>query len=242
MKPTADIPGSSTTGLLTIASYNVHRCIGVDWRPDPDRVVRVIRELDADVLALQEVESSPRADGGVDQLEYLARATGYEAVAGPMLARRHAHGNAVLTRRRVCVLRRIDLCMPGREPRGALDVDLECGTETLRVIATHLGLRAGERRRQIARLLEVLADVREPVVILGDFNHWLPRPGPLASLDARFGRVPVLRTFPSWRPLLALDRLWVCPREALVALGVHVTPLARMASDHLPLRASLRLH
>jgi len=112
----------------------------------------------------------------------------------------------------------------------------------MRVVATHLGLRARERRTQIDALLTALRRGVAPLtVLLGDFNHWTPAFRALREIDRQLGRAAVLRTFPAWRPLLALDRVWVCPASALVEVHVHATPAARRASDHLPICATVRL-
>lgn len=132
---------------LCLATYNIHRAVGRDGRFDPARIQRVIAEIDADVVALQEVESH---HGGFDMLAYLATQTSLTPVAGPTLA--HAtgeYGNAVLTRASLLDVQRLDLSVPHREPRGALDVLLDWGGAPLRVVATHLGLRPAERRHQI---------------------------------------------------------------------------------------------
>jgi endonuclease/exonuclease/phosphatase family metal-dependent hydrolase len=110
----------------------------------------------------------------------------------------------------------------------------------LRVLVTHFGLTAVDRLFQARRLLEILGDDREqPTLVLGDINEWFPGPA-LRRLHARFGRAPSAATFPSGRPILALDRIWVQPLAALVDLRAHATPLARLASDHLPVRATVR--
>ncbi len=157
---------------LTVATYNVHRCVGRDGRRDARRVLAVLRELDADVIALQELEWQPAA--ALDLLAEFARELGCAGIAGPTLLERTGHyGNAVLTRLPVGAVHRVDLSVPGREPRGALDLVLEAPRGALRVIATHLGLAPAERRRQIRRILALLAPVRpEPVVLLGDLNEW----------------------------------------------------------------------
>jgi endonuclease/exonuclease/phosphatase family metal-dependent hydrolase len=232
------VPGA----LFSIASYNIHRCVGIDRRRDPDRIANVIRELAADVVGLQEIDTRA-GRAGLDQVVHLARATGLAAIPGLVLLEPDGgYGNAILTRHPIVQVRHIDLCVPGCEPRGALDVELEIGSESVRVIATHLGLRTSERRRQIYHLLSAIgASMNRIVVVLGDFNHWLPVMGPLHMLHAQLGRPPSLRTFPSWRPVLSLDRIWVRPLSALAEMRVHATPVARVASDHLPVRASVRL-
>lgn len=138
----------------------------------------------------------------------------------------------------VLAVRRLDLSVPGREPRGALDVDLNIQGKTARVIVTHLGLRGAERRHQVKRLIAALSIESAGLVIaLGDANEWLPAGRPLRTLHAAFGKTRAQRTFPSVLPFLALDRIWVRPKEDLLDVRPHKTPLARIASDHLPLKA-----
>lgn len=233
--------GRGRGSLILAASYNVHRCVGLDGNQEPDRVARVLRELGADIVGLQEVDSRSNAAGHARQLERLAGASGYHSIAGPTIHRKDGHfGNALLTGGRAREIRRLDLSHPGREPRGAIDVDLDIDGVIVRVIVTHLGLRPGERRFQVKRLLDVLS-LEEGIltVVMGDINEWLPGSRPLRWLHGRLGRSPAMRTFPSFLPLFALDRIWVWPRKALQAVDVHGTPAARIASDHLPIKASI---
>jgi endonuclease/exonuclease/phosphatase family metal-dependent hydrolase len=235
------MPGADGSGRLGVATYNVHRCVGRDRRADPDRIAAVIRELESDVVALQEVAGRARDDGAPDQFAHLADATGLRALAGPTLRdERGDYGNALLTALPVLATRALDLSVPGREPRGALDVTLQTEEGALRVLATHLGLGRRERRQQIHRLLEQIERASElPLVLLGDMNEWLPAARSLRWLHARLGRAPGPPTFPARRPALALDRIWVSPGLRLRSLRVHASPLARVASDHLPVRAEL---
>lgn len=223
---------------LRVATYNIHGAVGVDQRHDIGRVARVVAELDADVVALQEVESR---HGDADPLVFLERQTSLRAVAGPTLLRGvGAYGNALMTRGQFVDVRRIDLSVSGREPRGALDALLDCRGVRLRVLATHLGLRPAERRQQIRALLARLADARVPTtVLMGDLNEWFLWGRPLRWLRAEFRATPAPSTFPSRLPLFALDRIWVQPRDSLRSLGVHATATARLASDHLPLLATI---
>ena len=221
---------------LRIASYNVHCCRGTDGARDPHRIARVIEELGSDTVGLQEVD---------DRLESIAQATGMQAIPGLTLERHIGHfGNALLTRRRVLAVRRLGFTTSGREPRNALDVDLEVAGETVRVIVTHLGLWPSERRAQVKQILELIrtTPLHERVIALGDINEWLPLGRPLRWMHALFGHSPAERSFPSRWPLMALDRVWVRPRHALLALKAHRTPLAALASDHLPVKALVAVH
>jgi len=219
-----------------IASYNVHACRGTDGKKDAQRIVQVIEELGCDTVGLQEVDY---------RLDYIAQKLGMQAIPGLTLARHDGpFGNALLTRRKVLDVRRLGFTYSRREPRNALDVDLEVNGETVRVIVTHLGLWPAERRYQVQQILKMLKEtpIRERVVVLGDINEWLPLGRPLRWMNALFGRCPAERSFPSRWPLVALDRVWVRPRHALLALKAHRSPLAELASDHLPVKAIIALH
>jgi len=228
---------------LRVASYNIHECVGGDGRRDPARIAAVLREIDADIIGLQEVDARPGATSESMQMQYLASALGHHAVAGPTLLRPTGeYGNALLTRRRVLDVRHVDLTVYRREPRAVLDVDLDIDGAAVRVLVTHLGLLPGERRVQVRRLLDLLGESRSDLVILcGDINEWFAVGRPLRWLHARLGRTAAVPTFPATFPVFALDRIWVHPHPALATLAAHATPTARQASDHLPLLADIRL-
>jgi endonuclease/exonuclease/phosphatase family metal-dependent hydrolase len=220
---------------LRIASYNVHGCVGCDGVDDAARVGRVITELGCDTVGLQEVHG----------LAVLKEALGMELVAGkPHLWHDRHVGNALLTRRKVLEVRHHEFGWPGREPRTALDVDLDVAGETVRVLVTHLGLRPAERRYQVRKILDLLRHIpiHERVIVLGDINEWLPLSRPLRWMHELLGHSPAERTFPSRWPLFALDRVWVRPRHALLALGAHRSATAEQASDHRPVKAIIATH
>lgn len=234
---------SAPPRTIRIATYNVHACVGTDRRHDPDRIGRVITEIDADVIALQEF--SYPADIALEArtpvvLESLDR---YEFMLGPTCQRRdRCFGNVLLTRHAIRDVQRVDLSHRRREPRGALAATIDCDGAEIHVLSTHLGLRLPERRDQVGKLLAHI-DARRPslLAVIGDFNDWLPGRSVANVLDRRLGPSVRLATYPSRWPLLPLDRIWVAPREALVSVAAHRSRLARVASDHLPVVAEIAL-
>lgn len=231
----------STPGKLVVVSYNVRRCIGRDGRCDPGRIAHVLRGLDAHLVGLQEVHAESRS-GGDDQAAQVATELGCSLVRGPALIRPEgSYGNALLSRLPIDGYELLDLSVGGRcEARGAVDARVSLAATQLQVVVTHLGLRWWERRRQVTRLASAIKRASTPLIVLGDLNEW--RPGAhrtLRRLDAGLGphgrHCP--RTFPACLPILRLDRILVRPARALIELEAIDTPLTRMASDHLPLRA-----
>ncbi|WP_078120406.1 endonuclease/exonuclease/phosphatase family protein [Thiosocius teredinicola] len=216
---------------MRVATYNVHDCVGRDGRFDPLRITTVINELDADVIALQEVT----LDHGGDLLRQFEAATGMVAVDGTLFARGVGHyGNLLLTRHRVVGNRSHDIAFGSREPRGVVDAVLHDGSDHYRVLATHLGLSLGERRDQLARLAALVNRNGAPTILLGDFNVWWSR-RPLALLARRGFEHCAVRSFPNWRwPLAALDRIFVSPPLKQRHCRRHTSRLARIASDHYP--------
>ncbi|MBV8167641.1 MAG: endonuclease/exonuclease/phosphatase family protein [Alphaproteobacteria bacterium] len=229
--------------MLTVATYNVHSCIGSDRRLDPARVAAVIRALDADVVALQEVDARHHDSGFLDQWAYLGERTGYRCVPGISLrTHRNVFGNALLSRHPVASVRLHDLAIFGREPRGAIDADIDVAGRIVRVVATHLGLRNAERRRQSARLLEVLAVRSSPAqtaeILLGDLNEWRATPrSSIAALLRHYPDTPAPPSFPARWPFLRLDRILADRGLRLERCAAMRSRLARLASDHLPVCA-----
>ena len=226
--------------MLCVATWNIHGAVGADGRYAPTRIVDVLSELDADLVALQEV---PLQQTHETFLVDLGRATGYHVVAGPLFQRRGTDfGNAVLSRHAVESVAHLDLTVGDYEPRGALDVRIHVGArDSLRVLATHLGLRPGERRQQVRKLLAAVErESPQLTILMGDLNEWYLWGRPLRWLHAHFRERPgAPPTFPARRPVFALDRIWISPAGCLRRLHCHATPMARAASDHLPLLAEV---
>lgn len=228
---------------FNVASWNIHKGVGGDRKRDLDRTAMVIGELDADILALQEADTRFGTRTGLLDLAHLERQTGLIHVPVAGVGPAHGwHGNVLLLREAsVDDLHQINL--PGFEPRGALVADLKMAGRPLRVIAAHLGLLPGSRTAQVAAILHKLAALDDrPTLLMGDLNEWRTGHGSsLAGLKGHLPQAPIVRSFPARMPFMPFDRIMACDRSELLDLATHDTLLARRASDHLPIRARLRL-
>jgi endonuclease/exonuclease/phosphatase family metal-dependent hydrolase len=225
---------------MKVASYNIHKCRGTDGRTRPDRIIEVIKELNADLIALQEVDNRfGRRDGLLDP-EAIRRDASMRLLVQSDLPQGHGwHGNALLVRAEPKSYRRRRLRLPGFEPRGAIVAELDLGEGEFRVIAAHLGLLRRSRLDQATALLKAHREMAPlPTILMGDFNEWRSlRRSSLSVLEPFFGSASTPRSFPSRRPIFALDRILGWPYGLVTDLAVHTSPLARVASDHLPLTA-----
>ena len=226
------------------ASYNIHGCIGTDRLYDPSRIVSVLKSLNADVYCLQEVDSRHHPGTGVSrQLDYLAQGMAMTAVPGPTITHELGHfGNAILTRMPVTGIRKADVTVEGREPRGVLDIDIDVNGIPVRVLDVHFGLTAAERHFQVKKILGMIdATLPSPLIIMGDFNEWKSFGfGSIRSIDKLLGKCASPPTFPSWLPLFSLDRIWIHPKKLKTSIEAFISPLCRLASDHLPLKATIQ--
>jgi endonuclease/exonuclease/phosphatase family metal-dependent hydrolase len=230
---------------LVTASYNIHRGVGLDRRRDLDRIARVIQEIAPDVIGLQEVV---RVNGDIahaDQATYLADRLGMSLVMGETRPFGDGtYGNAVLTRLPVLGSMRCDLSCDGREPRGCLRVDLGVDDTAVHVFNCHFGLGFRERRAQVELLHAFLraTDCAGPRLLLGDFNEW--HRGPVTRGFHREFSSPMRRlrrTHPAVFPLFRLDRIYWDVELQGEEFHVHRSRLARVASDHLPVVARVRV-
>lgn len=228
-----------------IASYNVHKCVGSDRRFDPERILRVIQEIDADIIALQEADSRFGERTGLLDLQRLHRETGLTAVPIAGTTKAHGwHGNVVLFKEgRVRDVHQINL--PGLEPRGALvtEIEMQSGS-SLRIIAAHFGLLRRSRAQQAHMILDIMSKGGDmPTLLLGDLNEWrLGDRSSLSTFRSAFGAQPAsVPSFPANMPILALDRIIANRSGMISAIEVHNSPLARIASDHLPIKTMLTI-
>ncbi len=239
---------------VRVATYNVHKCRGIDGRVRPGRIVDVLAEIDADVIALQEVLSCDGASRELHQAGFIADELGFDYRIGEnrkLLG--GAYGNVVISRLPFRHVFNYDITVKGREERGSLRTDLvidDLHDHVLHVFNVHLGTAFLERRHQARKLVapEILAhdELSGSRILLGDFNEWTPG---LASrlLAAHFqtpntSKSPArVRTFPAVAPLLPLDHIYYDPSLELISVALHRTRKSLVASDHLPLVAEFRV-
>jgi endonuclease/exonuclease/phosphatase family metal-dependent hydrolase len=233
---------------LRIATYNIHRCRGLDGRTRPHRIAAVLSAIDADVVALQEVlGTGPR---GGSHAEELGAALGMGWVMAPARHRRgHQFGNAVLSRFPITHHVEHDLSWKTCEPRRLQRVDVAVhGNGTLHVYNVHLGTAILERRHQAQRLASIVTDrhVGGPKLVLGDFNEWM-RGLATTLLSERLNSIDLRnylrrrRTYPGLFPILHLDHIYYTGKIEIVGIELPRTRLSLVASDHLPLVADVRI-
>jgi endonuclease/exonuclease/phosphatase family metal-dependent hydrolase len=244
----------------------MRKAVGTDRRRDPLRVLDVLHEIDADVVALQEADKRVGGRGSAVPHELFDAHSGYQPVPLGVKNRRVLdrlpkvgakvdellkvdtrnigwHGNALLVKPYVQVMDVAALELPTLEPRGAVMAELLVDDRPFRVVGLHLDLSGLWRRRQLRAIVEQIEARPQPMptVMMGDTNEWRTAAGCLRELDGRFRIAPTGPSFHSRRPVAPLDRIIVDSRLQIDAAGVHHSEAARVASDHLPVWARLRL-
>jgi endonuclease/exonuclease/phosphatase family metal-dependent hydrolase len=236
------IDRSSESGSteLKLATYNVHEWVGAGGRKKPECVIEVIRSLKADMIALQEV-SFPQKDPFAPTIEQLADDLGMLPIPGITFLKKDAeYGNLLLCHKQPDEIRLIDLSQNNREPRGAILARGHINGHHYLVAATHLGLSAGERRRQADILLRHMTEIQTDVhILMGDLNEWWLTVRSLGRLYEFFGPQVKHRTYPCRMPLFSLDRILVRWPGASVDSCAIRSPLVRKVSDHLPVVATI---
>ncbi|KQN90428.1 endonuclease [Sphingomonas sp. Leaf231] len=227
---------------IKVASYNMRKALGTDRRRNPERVLQVLREVDADVIALQEADRRFGQRTAVLTPHLLEEHGDWQSVGLGMRASSMGwHGNAILVRKSARILDCEQLHLPSLEPRGAVMADVAIAGITLRVVGMHLDLSGLWRRRQAAAILSHLAASSHavPTVMMGDLNEWTRAAGCLRDFGTAFRFAETGPSFHARRPIARLDRIMVSPELSIVACGVHHSPASRVASDHLPIWAEL---
>ena len=230
---------------LTFASYNIHKAVGLDRVRDPERILAVLREIDADVIALQEADRRFGSRASVLPRAMIDEHSPWRAV--PLRMRPDSigwHGNALLVRRGIDVTHAAAVPLPMLEPRGAICADLRVAGQAVRVVGMHLDLSGLRRRQQVRTVLAHLGSTggEVPTVLMGDFNEWSRSGGALREFSLpRWHVLAPGRSFPSRRPVAMLDRIVMSDEWAVVDCEVHHSALAARASDHLPVFARMAL-
>ncbi|MGJ8532199.1 MAG: endonuclease/exonuclease/phosphatase family protein [Alphaproteobacteria bacterium] len=216
---------------MRIASYNIRKAVGLDWRRDPDRVVDVLAEIDADIVVLQEADKRAGSRAGVLPLDRLKRELGYELVDVSVRPQSHGwHGNAILVRSSFVSWSSTRIEIPTVEPRGAVSMLLS--DPMVEVVGVHLGLTPGMRRKQIEALRQLVDKRDHPVILAGDFNEWNPS---RLLFDPASKVIAPGPSFHAARPTTALDWFVLTGPLHAVSSHVHTSNLAERASDHLPI-------
>ncbi|WP_267396856.1 MULTISPECIES: endonuclease/exonuclease/phosphatase family protein [unclassified Sphingomonas] len=230
--------------LLKVASYNIHKGIGLDRRRSPERVIEVLREIDADVIALQEADRRFGSREGVIPAHLLEEHSDYKAVEFGMRALSMGwHGNVILVRKASQVVDREPIHLPSLEPRGAVLADVRSHAGVVRVVGMHLDLSGLWRRRQAAAVMSHVdsCSQRHPTVLMGDLNEWTAAAGCLRDFARDFTVAATGPSFHARRPVGRLDRIMVSRDLTVTDCGVHASAAARKNSDHLPIWATLAL-
>ena len=225
--------------MIKVASYNMHKGVGGDRRCDPARIMDVLCELDADIVALQEVD---RRFGTRAQIipDALIEREGWQVVGGrTRSASMGWHGNAIFVRGSAIVAAGATIHLPSLEPRGAVSADVELADTAVRVVGMHLDLSGLWRRRQAAAILAHVADNPRPLpsILMGDLNEWSSHSGCLRDFARDHHFAPTGASFHAKRPVGRLDRIMVSRSMRVVDCGVLASATARKASDHLPIWA-----
>jgi endonuclease/exonuclease/phosphatase family metal-dependent hydrolase len=229
---------------LKVSSYNIRKAVGLDWRRKPDRVLRVLVEIDADIIALQEVDR--RFGSRITALDpaMIEAETGYRAIRFSDRPQSLGHhGNVILARKGIEVIGARPMVLPHLEPRGAAVADLDCGGRKVRVVGMHLGLTKKWRALQTQAIVSELKtlEARLPAILMGDLNEPGLRSDVLRAFEHGHSIASCGPSFHASMPVVALDRIIVTEDIGIAEAGVHRSTLAREASDHLPIWAKLTL-
>ena len=226
---------------LTFASYNIHKAVGLDRRRDPERILAVLHELDADVVALQEADMRFGTRAAVLPRRLLEEHHWQVAALSLKPSGMAWHGNAILVRKGITILGAEPIALPVLEPRGAVCARLRLHDREFLAVGMHLDLSGLLRRQQVRAICAEMHRRGAPAVLMGDLNEWAATGGALRAFDERWEVLRPGRSFPSRSPLAHLDRIvhsreWCCE-----GASVHHSALAAVASDHLPVSAGLTL-
>lgn len=235
-------------------TYNIHHGRGIDRKLDLNRIAEVIKESDADLIGLNEVDRCfSRRSGYIDQLSWLSEKLNMHHAFGAAITFRSRmsdfygqYGNALLSRYPI-VFQKNYLLYFFRgifEDRALLEADVQIQDQTLKIYVTHLSLSPLRQNKQIEYMLKKLKETELPVIVCGDFNmrpgmkQWKKITNILTDVCHSQYDAPC-PTFPSLRPKIQLDYIFVS--EHYLIDSVQFMPKHRISSDHIPIKATLKL-
>ncbi len=248
----SSLAGSSSVGKpdsirLRIATYNVHRCEGVDGRILPGRAASVLRKLNPDIVALQEVVGD--GPGGRGQEKEIGEMLGMPSVMAPArLLLGHHYGNALLSRFPIRNHAVCDLSQKDLEPRFCQSAEVLVDGHPVSIFNVHLGTSMGERARQARQLVPFLCDPsrKGPKILLGDFNEWIKGKA-TKTLGEQFHSMDITpflkwpRTYPGFFPVFHIDHIYYQGPVKVLKVECSRDWQTILASDHIPIVAELRI-
>lgn len=225
---------------IRVLTWNIHGGVGRDGRFDLGRVVKLIRGWVPDIVALQEVDSRRRsAPDDPPAFDFIADELGFHAVdAKTIVAKDGEYGQMLVSRWEITTTAIHDISVPRREPRRAIEAEIETPEGPVHVVAAHFGLSLRERRSQAEALARIAGQGPRTTVLLGDFNDWI-RGSVQRTLAEQFKGLSPHRSWPAFLPLLRLDRVFCRPESAF--LRSWTDPAGGKMSDHLPIIADIDL-
>lgn len=233
-----------TDFVMRIATYNIHKSVGLDRKRNPKRILDVLNEVDADLVFLQEVDRRTGKRETTISSALLSEHTDYQAAE--INIREHSlgwHGNVILARKNIQIKKAWRIELPTLEPRGAVAADIVVDNITIRCVGAHLGLVPQTRNMQVKKIVEELdrQPLQSPVIVAGDFNEWRKTKGCIRHFGDGFLALDPKPSFYSALPFMALDRIVISSEINRIDDAVHISENSKMASDHLPIWADLLL-
>lgn len=228
--------------MIRVASYNIRKAIGTDRVRKPTRILDVIGEVGADIIALQEADRRFGSRVSAIPHDLIIHHSRYHPV--PFITKTDGigwHGNAILVDDSIHIADHDIIDIPSLEPRGAVFAELYRDDWRLRIVAMHLDLSGLLRRRQLRAIFAYLKRRKQamPTLLMGDLNEWSRKAGALREIPDNFRIAHSEPSFHAQRPIAQLDRIITGPGISVSASGTHHSATARTASDHLPVWADL---
>ncbi|PLT27488.1 endonuclease/exonuclease/phosphatase family protein [Peribacillus deserti] len=241
---------------IKVMTFNIHHGRGMDKKLDLDRILRIIKHADADIIGLNEVDKffSGRSKF-IDQTKYLASGLHMNYAYGPAITiedkahnRQKQYGNALLTRFPITCVKNhpFDFLPKIVENRSMLEVCINAGGYSLNAFISHLSFAPFLHKKQTSFILHHMIQSDLPSFVMGDWNmtrqskSWKLVTQSLgdAWLEANPSS-PGGYTYPSKKPRTALDYIFI--NQGFKAVEAAVLENSSLASDHLPITATLKM-